>query len=416
MDAALAEDEMASLLGEGLADCVEGRLRVSACRPTYVRHRPGRYCRVLYEVTFEEPATGAETDALAHAALLRGNRAERLWASGEPQRLAARAARLHRQPPQARAAYVPALRAIVQVYPVDLELSGLVEAASPGVMLERLRAVLPEGPELRAVEPELIRYKPRRRAVLRLRLDGGRRAVAYAKVRADERGALIQRSAGALAAAGVPTPDALGYLPDLRLMLAAEAAGTRLKELRGGADFATAMEPVAEVLARLHGSRVPGLPSTWLDTEVGELRAAASTLAALLPTAAERIERLAERLIAGLEAVDAPVGTIHGSFHDDQVLVSETGVTLVDLDSVQRGPLLADVGHFLSYLSADGADAAREAFLAAYARKGATGPGVAVFEAASLFRWSTLPFRELQPDWPEAVERRVTLAAERLRA
>jgi hypothetical protein len=117
-----------------------------------------------------------------------------------------------------------------------------------------------------------------------------------------------------------------------------------------------------------------------------------------------------------LEAVDAPTGTSHGSFHDDQALVAAAGVTLVDLDSVQRAPLLADVGHFLSYLSADGAESAREAFLAAYGRRRATGPGVLLFEAASLLRWSALPFRELQPDWPEAVERRVALAEERLRS
>ncbi|MGH2985759.1 MAG: hypothetical protein ACRDLO_03600, partial [Solirubrobacterales bacterium] len=223
MAVALEEEGMAELINGALADCAEGRLRVLGCRPTYVRYTPGRYCRVLYEVTFQEPETGAESEGLAHAALLRGNRAERLWSGGGPQRLAQRAATVHPGPPAERAAYVPALRAIVQVYPVDLDLPGLVEAASPAVMRERLRTVLPEGPQLRKVEPELVRYKPRRRAVLRLRLDGGGRGAAYAKVRADERGALIQRSAGALAAAGVPVPDTLGYLPDLRLMLAAEA-------------------------------------------------------------------------------------------------------------------------------------------------------------------------------------------------
>ena len=106
---------------------------------------------------------------------------------------------------------------------------------------------------------------------------------------------------------------------------------------------------------------------------------------------------MAGRLVDDLTAVDGPTGTIHGSFHDDQVLVGETGVTLVDLDSVQRGPLHADVGHFLSYLSADGAEDAREGFLAAYARRAAIGPAVLLFEAASLLRWSTLPFRELEP-------------------
>ena len=42
--------------------------------------------RVLYEVTFQEPETGAETVRLGHAALLRGRRAERLWFGGGPQK------------------------------------------------------------------------------------------------------------------------------------------------------------------------------------------------------------------------------------------------------------------------------------------------------------------------------------------
>jgi Phosphotransferase enzyme family len=411
---ALDGEGVTDLLNGALADCAAGRVLAVACRPVYLRYSPGRYYRVLYDVGLRDAGTGAVSERLAHAALLRGDRAERLWSRGEPQRLAERASELHPGPPDGRAAFVPALRAIVQVYPVDLDLPGLVEAASPETMRERLRTALPEGGELRAVTPELVRYKPRRRVVLRLGLQGGERTAAYAKVRADERGALIHRSAGALAAAGVPLPDALAYLPDLRLMLAAEAEGTRLKELRGSARFGAAMEPVAEVLTRLHACRIPDLPEPGLGAEAGELRAAAATVAALLPGARARIERLAERLIKALAAIDVPVGTIHGSFHDDQVLVSEAGPTLVDLDSVQAGPLLADVGHFLSYLSAEGADAAREEFLGAYARTAATGPSVLPFEAAALLRWSTLPFRALEPDWPEAVERRVELAEARL--
>ena len=416
LSTALDEDAVAELLNGALAECVEGRVRVAGCLPIYVRYQPGKACRVLYQVTFQELETGAETLELAHAAMLRGDRAERLWSKGEPQRLAERAAALDPEPPRTRAAHVPALRAIVQLYPVDVELPGLVEAASPAAMRRRLSALLPDGRELREVEPELVRYKPRRRAVLRLRLDGGERDAVYAKVRADERGELIQRSAEALVGAGVPLPDPLGYLPDLRLMLAAEAPGTRLKELRGSARFAAAMEPVAEVLTRLHAARLPELPAPRLEDEVADLRAAAGTVVALLPSSGARVERLAERLIADLAAVGGPSGTIHGSFHDDQVLVSAAGLTLVDLDSVQRGPLLADVGHFLSYLSADGAEDAREEFLAAYARGAATGPAVLLFEAASLLRWSTAPFRELEPDWPAAVERRVALAAARLDA
>jgi hypothetical protein len=39
---------------------------------------------------------------------------------------------------------------------------------------------------------------------------------------------------------------------------------------------------------------------------------------------------------------------------------------------------------------------------------------VLLFEAAALLRWSSLPFRDLEPGWPTAVARRVALARQRL--
>ena len=40
-------------------------------------------------------------------------------------------------------------------------------------------------------------------------------------------------------------------------------------------------------------------------------------------------------------------------------------------------------------------------------------PAALLFEAAALLRWSSLPFRDLEPGWPTAVERRLDLALER---
>ena len=37
-----------------------------------------------------------------------------------------------------------------------------------------------------------------------------------------------------------------------------------------------------------------------------------------------------------------------------------------------------------------------------------------MFEAAALLRWSSLPFRDLEPDWRAAVAHRVELARQRL--
>jgi hypothetical protein len=91
------------------------------------------------------------------------------------------------------------------------------------------------------------------------------------------------------------------------------------------------------------------------------------------------------------------------------VLVGDDGVSLVDLDSAAIGDPLLDVGRFASYLSAAGETAARERFLDACAAP----PQALLFEAAALLRWSSLPFRDLEPDWPLAVERRLDLAIER---
>jgi len=69
--------------------------------------------------------------------------------------------------------------------------------------------------------------------------------------------------------------------------------------------------------------------------------------------------------------VDGDLAPIHGSFHDDQVLVGDTEVTLIDLDGAAMANPLSDVGHFLSYLSAEGASDGIRAILGwATARRG----------------------------------------------
>jgi len=184
-----------------------------------------------------------------------------------------------------------------------------------------------------------------------------------------------------------------------------EVHGTRLATLRGGG-LADWMEPVAATLAQLHGTPVAALREHSMEAELADLRAAAATASALGAEARELAEDIARRLT---ELAPLPGTTIHGSFHDDQVLVGDA-ITLVDLDSAARGDPRLDVGHFAAYLTAAGEDAARDRSLHACD----AGPDVLVFEAAALLRWSSLPFRDLEPGWPTAVARRVALARQRL--
>jgi hypothetical protein len=337
------------------------------CTPRYVKYKPGHHCHVLYDLVIDGACTAG------HLMMLAPRRAERLWLrlveSGLPERAGV------------PACHVVEPAAVLQLYPVDLRLPGLVEAAAGA---------------------ELVRYKPGRRAVLRYRR--GQRVV-YGKLRADDAGSSHMAVARSLIAAGVATPTPLEYRPDLRMTVHAEAPGTRLAE-KGGADLEDWMEPVADALARLHATSIPGLPAFPLERELDDLRASVETAGALLPELRGAIDRLGVRLIADLTAVERQSLVIHGSFHDDQVLVGPAGVILLDLDSAGVGHPLLDVGHFASYLAAAGQHAARTRFLEACK----PGPEALLFEAAALVRWSSLPFRALEPGWPAAMEQRLQLA------
>jgi Phosphotransferase enzyme family len=364
---------------QALAPHVPGLER---CRPRYVRYKPGRQLLVLYDLELDGRTT------LAHLTLLPRRRAERLW-----ERVAATGLARH----------LPELGAVLQQFPLDVKLPGLLEASSPRAMAAVLGA--------ERCSYELVRYKPGRRAVLRYRVDD---RVVYGKLRGDGAGAGHAVLGRALIERGIPTPVPEAYLPDLGLTIHGELTGTRLADLRDGALEAW-MEPVAEVLARLHQTRIDGLHAHSMEAETADLRAAAATAATLLPARRADVEALTERLTSGLAAAAGPAdSTLHGSFHDDQVLVGDAGVALLDLDSAAHGQALLDVGHFASYLAAAGQDAARERFLAAYDRLRPIGRELLLFEAAALLRWSSLPFRDLEPGWPAAVERRLDLARARL--
>jgi Ser/Thr protein kinase RdoA (MazF antagonist) len=369
---------------------------VERCAPCYVKYRPGRSCLVMYELELEDARTGGRVATLGHAAVLGGKRADRLWSRIADSGLPERAARLHPELPRAAACRLPELGAVMQLFPVDVRLPGLTAATTPAFM---------------GSTPELVRYKPGRRAVLRYELET---RVLYGKLRADGAGAAQIALADALIERGVPTPVPKAYLHGVRMIVHCEVRGTRLAELRGYRAFADWMEPIAEVLARLHGTSIAGLPAHLPEAEAADLEAAAETAAALLPHRRADIEGLATRLGSRLAAIRPRAATIHGSFHDDQVVVGDGGVMLVDLDSAALGDPLLDVGHFASYLSAADQLPARDRFLAAYASRRPAGNDALLHEAVALLRWSSLPFRELAPDWPAAMERRLELALERL--
>ena len=405
--AALDEQQMTELLRLSLPDCASGALLLEACRPQYVRYKPGTSCRVLYQLALRDAETGQRIETLAHAMLYADGGARTLWCRRSLGHLVARAARRHPGAPTERAAYLPQIGAVVQLYPVDSRLPALVRAASRSKMRRLL------GEEVRGT-PELIRYKPGRKALLRYEL---RHGALYGKLQTDDRGAALFSIGHALATAGVVTPVPVTYLPDLRMLVHPEARGAPLAVLRGTAEYNGWMGPVAEALAHLHTTGVRlHRPAV---READSVLAAARSVGQLVPQIAESVRELATKIITALDTANATQGVVHGDFYDDQALVGADGVVLLDFDEVCSGAVLQDVGNYLAHLTAGNGgeqlDGIRAAFLHAYtALRPVPEERVLAWEAAALLKLASGPFRRLEPRWDEGMERLVRLAGQRL--
>lgn len=422
---ALDGGAVAELLTRNLPDDLAGRVGIDACRPCYIRYKQGTNATIQYDLRLLDRGSGEVFQAPVHLRLFADDRASRLWAKPQLHALVERARRLHHTPLAGNAVLIPELGAIVQIYPLDLALPALVDAASLDIMSQQWRATQPPGAgqDLAIEAAELVRYKPSRKALLRSRLRGGTLGDAFARLHTDDRGRWIRDLSLALRRDGIPTPEPLAHLDDLRLVVHAAVPGKPLWGLRGEPAFIAAMEPVAATLSDLHRTACPGLLPSTVATFADATAAAAEAVAVVLPPLAQRVRRTAEEVARGLGGVAPSALTVHGDCSPDQVLVEGSGITLIDFERAGLGHPLLDVGTFLAHLAAAGAvegcreaGDARAAFLDAYrTRRPATEAAVRLFEAGALLGLAIGPFRRLEQDWPEMVERLVDLAEKRLR-
>ena len=394
---------------------------LTECRPIYVRYKAGTNCIVQYRLRLESKRDGAALELPAHASIHADGAAETDWNRSSFQRLLDRARRSHGELPIPRGIFLEELPALVEVYPVDRKLRRLLRAASASEARAALRESLPDVDRAAfdVTEIERIRYKPRRKALLRYRLEGSTHSVVYGKLYARGVAERRFRIARLLSAAFLPTPPALAYDSELELVTHAEAEGTRLRDLRGGGDFKESMPLVAEALEELHSTAIDAIPELYGLDAAGSVMASGMAIGSLLPERAEQSLQLATRIAARIGQLDTRTSVLHGDFYDDQALVSPRGVTLLDFDEICIGPPAADVGNFIAHLEQNREDAtalegARAAFLeACVLERPDVAWSVALFESTALLRRAVAPFRQMRPDWPDRVAYIVELAARR---
>jgi Phosphotransferase enzyme family len=244
-------------------------------------------------------------------------------------------------------------------------------------------------------EPELLRYRPRHRAVLRwgahvLKAYGTRHgfdaAVAALRVRSPLRTAAFEAA-----------------LPDLRLTMQRRLAGA-------GPDNPVDVAGAAgEAVARLQHSPL-ALPEAPPERQLAAALKRAELIAAIAPDVPVR--RLADRLRATLPW-DATLRPAHGDFHVDQLLLATDGLAVIDLDGLCLAPPAFDLATYAADVvrGRGGDDAAVAAVLDPLIEGyGGPPPDLEWHLATAILTRAAHPFQRQADGWKNRVHNMVAAA------
>ena len=334
----------------------DGRLR--SCTTVRARYRPGESLRVTYRVV------DAAGEVLVSARMFTREKAAIKLAR-------ARDAAVDQGASPASVVYDESTGTVFWVFPQDRKLRGLEALIRPSPALRDVFGT----PWVRS---ELMAYTPEKAATARCVDDAGA-TIGFAKVQTGSEGsrsvAVLRAARRGLVGDGpLRLPDAVGYLPAHHLALFSPAPGSPLHQLARTA-VPDAMAALGAALTALHRQSTEGFaPFTRLDHD--RIADAGALVRAARPDLGPLAGTLVRELLAARPA-PGPTVLLHGDLHPKNVLVHDTGVSLVDLDQAGAGPAAAAPGRTLAWLwcprPGDGiepetAAAAADALLDAYQR------------------------------------------------
>jgi aminoglycoside phosphotransferase (APT) family kinase protein len=179
----------------------------------------------------------------------------------------------------------------------------------------------------------------------------------------------------------------------------AYAPGSPLDQLLDAPDLEGRVRMAAAAISKLHGSHVRPRATYALQNELANLEGWAADMTRLRPELADHFGRQLQGLQRRAMELHSPEPVpIHRDFYYSQLLYSEAGVTLIDLDLLALGDPAIDVANFAAHLqflamqrlgSPRALDRMKQVFVDHYLRLrpmpgGAA--GLAFYEAATLFR------------------------------
>jgi aminoglycoside phosphotransferase (APT) family kinase protein len=307
---------------------------------------------------------------------------------------------------------------VVARFPYDRRLKQLHRLGYPSArraLLSRLFFQQPDWSEAGIVS---LRYKPERRYVGQLLLDGRPAAVVklynpgeYRSVRA---GSKHLRSGDLLR-----VPQWLGrskrYSAAAFEWLPGRVLGWLMRQPRFSL---RPLDHVGQALAELHAQHNAEARRIQPRETARNLRAVAASLEQLCPQLSGRASALADRLASVLEHFPQRNRAIHGDFHPGQVVLQFDRVGIVDFDAAGQGDPASDLGNFLAHLhwealngncAADQLSSMVESLCAGYGDE-AVVDRAAVYVAAGLLRLAPHAFRRRASHWADQIEATVERA------
>ncbi len=384
-----------------------------------VDYRPRSRCLVLYRVVFRHRLSGRTTRRFVSG---------RAWRADEervppPSELLDRYEGYRRKVARTPVFDAPDEHLTVYQFPVDPRLPWLFDAIDSRLVKRHLqRAWGQRKLRIGRVTTDILGYTPQSRATMLYHVLAedketgeveARRLVA--KTHFSKPPDKLFANAWALGRAANGTVGLAGlvaYIAPLRMTLQEEVRGERLANFAGTPSFVPLVRKTARSIAAVHHLALPLKGRRGPEQELRVVARWTETVAAIRPDLTTRVERLGDRLVAGLGERAVKAGPIHGDFHPGNVLTAGEDVTLIDLDEVSVSDPFVDVGRFLASLRvsamrvfADPAGLldAEDAFLDEYLH---AAPGdeasARLFEAASLLIAAAAPFRLQRAGWERA--------------
>lgn len=360
----------------------------------YLRYKPGLNLCVHYTAD----VSGTPCDAVAFLA----PQEDLLAVSQRPEYVHRAGKAAARSPAPEPLTYDPALGVLLHWLPFELDLIALAEP--PAVVRNRL---IEAGAPLGGTDQlEMLQYRPRRRAALRL---GGY----VAKLYRDEAG----YTAGV---AGLDASRRMGAIRTARRVAVVPEWLLTLQEWLPGeppARRASAARDAGALLREMHATNLEGLDPLLPKHRLKAAATSVAIVSIVAPALASRAAALLRELERSAPLVDGVVSS-HGDFHGGQLLVQPEGLAVIDFDLLGSAPPAFDLATYAGHLvpkEAPDIDAAATALDELVEGYGARPPWLAWYLSISILRRARVPFRNFDHDWPEGVETMLGAAEAALR-